>query len=286
MKCKDLLGESMTRIQFHKTPAAPSLLRWLGEACALPDFHLRELMDLGALYLDGRRCLENQSLREGQILRLHTEPRRFPAALDPMAVRCLYQNEDFVVAFKAAGLPTHATLDNRRENLLFQLSARLNTPLFPVQRLDIFTSGLCVLGRRPGFQKDFHQLLRSRETRKIYEAHCDRPPPPGIHRHYFFKQPRPPHKIGNAPGENGKDCALEVLRTEARGKIWEVRIRLITGRTHQIRAQLAHLGSPLRGDLLYGGEASSPFFLEARELHFMYRGRAYEFNSNDGSEMK
>ncbi len=218
-----------------------------------------ELLWLGAVYLDGERISVDQAVHEGQILRLHLQARRFQLPLGKPAEFIVAENKDFLIANKPVGLPTHATVDNQQENFLKFLSASYG-PLSAAQRLDNQTSGLLTFARSPKAHFQFQKWLQQGLVKKRYLAITKFAPPLGCHKHWMDTSGRPPHKIFSSPTVGAKECELEIKVTvpflrqtmSEKGNCYQVEIKLITGRTHQIRAQLVALGTPLIGDHLYG----------------------------------
>ena len=126
----------------------------------------------------------------------------------------------------------------------------------PVNRLDKGTSGLMLVARSPHSQHRLQQLLHSPDFTRVYLAVVEGHLP---HRQGVIDAPigkEDAASIRRIITSNGKPSVTryEVLReTEARSL---VRLQLETGRTHQIRVHMAHMGCPVCGDFLYGHELS------------------------------
>jgi len=232
------------------------------------------LLDLGSVYLNHKRLKENSSVSVGDYLRVHTKPRRFPADDGRWTERILFQNEHFVVVRKTAGLPVHASVDNRKEHLLAYLQNALQIPLYGTHRLDVPTQGLIVYAKTTEFQSAFNKLLIERQVRKIYRAIVEgQGLQPGVLTHFMHPSPRAPKIVSRENSEGWLECTLEVLRVSPLpDNRSEVHVHLHTGRTHQIRTQLACEGHPVVGDHTYGGQklgTEERIELEACELEFI-----------------
>lgn len=259
-------------VRHFLSPREGELLDIVAETLTLEIPRAQELLHLGAIYVNGQRCRENLHLPEQTYLRVHSKPRRFK---DPglWNERVVFENADFIIVNKPSSLPCHPSVDNIQENLLAFLSQSRKEEFLLTHRLDVPTSGLLVLARHKKFQSAFNSLLMTRHLRKVYRAVCvGNPPHLGLHRHYMEPGLRAPKKIRPDPMEKGLLCELSVLASEALNNAeFEVRLQLHTGRTHQIRAQMAFLGAPVRGDVAYGAPqiyAEEKIDLTACELAF------------------
>lgn len=219
----------------------------------LSEESFKELLALGSIYLEGQRLLENALVPEGAYVRLHSKPRRFPKNTFDWSQRVIFENNNFVVVNKPAALPVHPSVDNIRENLQVYLSEFLKTDLLITHRLDVPTSGLLVLAKTKGFLTLFNQLLVQRSVEKIYRARVQGVSlKEGLYTHYMEQSPRAPKRVQAEEFPEGLQCRLKVFDIRDDESEQEVRIELLTGRTHQIRAQLSALGSPICGDVMYG----------------------------------
>lgn len=234
-----------------------------------------ELLNLGSLYLKGQRLRENCEITEGEYIRVHSKPRRFPVNDYNWDERMIFQDENFVVVNKPAALPVHASVDNCLENLHRYLSSHLETELFVTHRLDVPTSGLLVLAKNRNFLPLFNLLLAQRAVKKIYRARVHGLKlKEGLYTHYMEPSPRAPKNVSEEPQAHWQECKLQLfdIQTLAEVSEQEVHVELLTGRTHQIRAQLSALGAPICGDKMYGAPQKydlERIDLEAESLKFL-----------------
>lgn len=221
------------------------------------------LLSFGAVYVDRLRADADRALLPGQYVRVHFDPKRFPVRGIDWSTTLVHRDEKFVVVNKPAEIPVHATVDNWAENVLYQLGAACGEHFYITQRLDVRVSGLIVFARTQEFQRQFNGLLVERRVKKRYLALVTAAPVLGRHVHFMEPTERSPKIVKAEAFPNSLECALSVraLREiQSPGdspQIFEVEIDLETGRTHQIRAQLSAMGSPILGDVHYG--SPTPF---------------------------
>lgn len=229
-------------------------------------------MGFGAVFVNRLRTRDDIAIRPGDYIRLHPTPKRFPVGKYNWRNRILAEEEDYLIVDKPPGIPTHATLDNAEENLVVQMSRALGQPLWVTHRLDIPAQGLVCLAKTKTFQAWFNKMLRKRRVRKIYRVLSEQPVPCGLHLAHQDPSPRAPKKMSESPTEGWLECSLTVLKVKPHLLGYETEIELHTGRTHQIRAQMALLGAPVLNDLLYGGKKmdwpEEEISLQACEIEF------------------
>ena len=187
-----------------------------------------------------------------------TAVRYLPASRVCSAV---YEDENMLVVDKNA--ETEVETD-----LLSELSA-ITEPLYPVHRLDANTLGLVVLAKNEETESRLLDMFARHETGKIYEAILAGTPDrrEGTLIHYGVKdEERSVMRLvpKDTPGALKMELSYRVLET--RGGLSKTEIRLLTGRTHQIRVQMASIGCPVLGDDKYGDREANRRYRQKRQL--------------------
>lgn len=215
------------------------------------------LLKLGAIYVNNERQIKDGWIHEGSLLRIHTAPNRYKTDYNWNSL-VVFENDFCLVLNKPSGIPSHPTADNAIENALAQMSLTRKQPLFVTHRLDTLTSGLIVYGKKQSFVKSFNIQLQERTIRKNYVALVETTATlPARLTHYMDPSPGTPKKLSDTAIDGWQVCELEILeQKEFSPGISLVKINLLTGRTHQIRAQMSHVNAPIVGDFIYGSQTA------------------------------
>jgi 23S rRNA pseudouridine1911/1915/1917 synthase len=169
--------------------------------------------------------------------------------------RILDETNDFIVVYKLNGLPVQVT-DSDADNLERILNDRYKQKLYVLNRIDQPVSGLVIFGRNAEFSAAFTELLKAREVKKTYLALVAGNPEKGpvILKHYIKKLHNRAMTADEALDDNYKEAILVYERLQSFDHYHLLKIDLKTGRFHQIRAQLATMEMPIKGDLKYGSK--------------------------------
>ncbi len=242
------------------------------------------LLEIGSVYVDEKRVYTDIEVQPDSLVRVHRNPKRHPIQNIDWHSLIVENNDDFVVIDKPYGVPTHPTVDNSRENVLFQLSQVLNHELLITHRLDAETTGLLLFAKNKKFQNVFNYLISNKMVQKKYKALTLNRPQEKKYIHYIKPDKFVPKLVSEEPIEGWQVCELIVERvndvTLPNGKSgYESVIELVTGRTHQIRAQFTGINCPLFGDSLYGDDenADYPMGLRSFYLKFNWTNQNKEF---------
>ncbi len=145
-----------------------------------------------------------------------------------------------------------------------------------IHRLDRPVSGVVLYARTSKALTRMNDLFRERQTTKKYWAVVrERPPQEEGHLVHYLVRNRVKNKsfVYSSEVKNSRKAELSYRVVGHSQTYWFLEVTLLTGRHHQIRAQLAAIGSPIRGDLKYGYPRSDPgggIHLHARELRFIH----------------
>lgn len=283
----------MREITVNKNDAGQRLDKFLNKFMpALPKGMLYKGLRKNCVRINDKHVKDGSVfLREGDVLKLYFNDEFFEnkASFVPVKHRLdvVYEDENILIINKKSGTVVH-TDDRGTENTLIR---EIQSYLFEkgeysptsehsfspslCNRLDRNTSGLIIAAKNAESLRILNEKIRNREIRKIYlciaQGHISGS---GTLSAYLTRYEKK-SAVSDKQTEKAKPVKLE-YRVIAQNKDESlVEVELLTGRTHQIRAQFAHIGHPLKGDIKYGGSRMKNYQeLVSRRIIFDFKSDA------------
>ena len=268
----------MKEFTIGKNDAGQRLDRWLAKALPLlPAPLAQKYIRLKRVKVNGKGSKRDVRLKTGDVLQLYindeffdkpTPENAFLSLYQPK-LNILYEDEHIMLLDKRPGLVVHPDKNEQVNTLLTHIQAYLyqkkewsphwENSFAPAlcNRIDRNTGGIVIAAKTAEGLRVMNQKIKDRELTKLYlcVAHGRMDPTQGRLEGYIFKDEAKKQVYVRKKPEPGAKAAITDYRTLAvRGGLSLVECDLITGRTHQIRAQFAAAGHPLLGDGKYGSE--------------------------------
>ncbi len=271
----------MKEFTIMKNDAGQRLDRWLGKAVPLlPAPLAQKYIRLKRVKVNGKGAQRDYRLNVGDLLQLYindeffdspTEDNAFLSVFRP-ELNIVYEDEHMMVCDKRPGLLCHPDQGEYVNTLITHIQAYLYqkkewpprwensfTPAL-CNRIDRNTGGLVIAAKSAEALRILNDKIRDREISKLYLAAVvgKMTPPSGELKGFLLKDEKKNQvSVYQKPVPGGKTAITRYRTLQAKNGLSLVECELLTGRTHQIRAQFAHAGHPLLGDGKYGRRADN-----------------------------
>ncbi len=232
-----------------KTPDSLTLEQFLRRNIGISHRMLVRLKHTdGGIRCNGCPIRSIDPVHDGDVITLHEPAAAFRPEPSAVFVPVVMETDAVLVYDKPANMPVHPSQGHHRDTLANVFAAAYpELPFRPVYRLDKDTSGLCLIAKNGYAAKKLQG-----NTRKIYEAIvCGSLTESGVVNAPIGRVPD--SVIQRQVASDGKPAVTHYTPLAHTRRYTLVQLTLETGRTHQIRVHMAHLGHPLAGDSLYGG---------------------------------
>lgn len=289
----------------NKNDAGQRLDRFVGKAVPLlPDSLLQKYIRIKRIKLNGKGTKRDVHLEVGDLLQLYINDEFFETPSEENAylkvsnprLDIIYEDENILLADKKPGMLCHSAGDWSYDTLIANIQAhcaqtgewrpREENSFAPAlcNRIDRNTGGIVIAAKNAESLRIMNDKIRNRELDKLYLcAVIGKPrPPKGTLRDWIFKDSEKNQvyvRKSSCPG--AKEAITEYRTLKTAGELSLVECRLLTGRTHQIRAQMANAGTPLLGDGKYGVERINREYHEKQQALYSYK-LTFDFKTDGG----
>ena len=270
----------------------------------LPPALLQKYIRLKRIKVNGKGSKRDTRLCVGDILQLYindeffdkpTEDNLFLSVFRPQ-LNLVYEDENLLLVDKRPGMVVHAdetekvnTLINHIQAYLYQKkewNPKWENAFAPAlcNRIDRNTGGIVIAAKNAETLRIINEKIKNHELEKSYLCvTVGRPRPAEGRVEGFLRKDEAKKEVTffDHPIPGGKTAVTLYRTLESRGELSLVECRLLTGRTHQIRVSMAHLGCPLLGDGKYGRGDVNRRYGETRQALYSYKLR-FAFSSPAG----
>jgi len=255
----------------------------------LPSSLLYKYIRLKRIKVNGKKAEINYRLKEGDIVEMYINDEFFEAASNPLAflkikpkLDIIYEDDNIMLINKEKGVIVHSDDKEDYNTLINHILAYLYnkgeydpenensfTPSL-CNRIDRNTQGIVIAAKNADTLRIINEKIKNREIKKYYLciAHGIFDKKSDTLKGYLIKN-KEENKVYVTDRKipNSKEIITSYKVLKEKGNLSLLEIELITGRTHQIRAHLAHIGHPLLGDGKYGtNELNKEYNIKTQEL--------------------
>ncbi|MBR5517714.1 MAG: RluA family pseudouridine synthase [Clostridia bacterium] len=222
--------------------------------------------------VNGECCTVRRDLKTNDILKI-TIPESEKNNIEPVKgeLDILFEDEDIIAVNKPANMPTHPTKYHLTDTLANFVCGHLgkNFVFRAVNRLDKDTTGVVLIAKNRYSAEMLNKQIRSKEIEKTYMAICQGTlNGDGIIEAPIKKETE--RGIKRIVSPDGQYAKTQYFAIKTQDNNTLVILCPKTGRTHQLRVHMAHIGHPLYGDYIYGKECDSRTLLHCSQMEFTH----------------
>lgn len=279
----------------------------------LPKSLLYKYIRLKRIKLNGKRCEIFTRLKSGDILCMYINDEFFEADSKtdflsvPSEIDVVYEDENLLLVNKPVGLCVHESNENLPDTLINRILHYLYskgeydpkeeqsfTPAL-CNRIDRNTCGIVIAAKNAAALRTMNQKIKDREIKKTYLCAVvgELPQKSGVLKNFILKnEDENMVRVFDSPRPGAKTAITEYRVIKTKNGLSLIEILLKTGRTHQIRAQMAHIGYPLFGDgkygthTVFGGKKYKYQALCSRKLEFAFKSDSAPLEYLNGKKFK
>ncbi|MEF9971136.1 MAG: RluA family pseudouridine synthase [Oscillospiraceae bacterium] len=295
----------MKELTISKNDAGQRLDRFVGKAVPLlPEALLQKYIRIKRIKLNGKGAKRETHLAVGDVLQLYINDEFFEKPSEENAylkiatprLSIVFEDENILLADKKPGVLCHSAGEFDYDTLISNIQAYLyqknewhpreENSFAPAlcNRIDRNTGGIVIAAKNAEALRILNEKIKERELDKRYLCAVLGEPKPknGTLKDFIFKDAKENRvfvRKTSCPGAKEAITEYRTLRTKDGLSLLEC--RLLTGRTHQIRAQLSNAGTPLLGDGKYGTERENKLYGERGQALYSYR-LSFNFKTDAG----
>ncbi len=217
----------------------------------------KRLEDSDKLYVNGKVVRLNKSVFDGDVLSVEFDEEEDEFDAVDIPIEIIYEDSDLLIVNKRAYIVVHPTKSHQNDTVAngvayYFKQHGIKRKVRFVNRLDMNTSGIVIIAKNPYAHNEFSNQMKSNQVEKYYYAIVE-----GSVEEDSGTVNEPiarlnPEDIIRVVHPSGKECITHYTVEKRFNNMTLVRLKLETGRTHQIRVHMKHIGHPVIGDILYG----------------------------------